>query len=81
MNHAVLAVGYDDNDNWFVKNSWGTSWGDNGFITLAPGNTCGITSYAYRAIWYLYIINNNLLIVIICLIKKIWEKKMQLKHF
>ncbi|CAD8175041.1 unnamed protein product [Paramecium pentaurelia] len=50
VNHAVLAVGFDENDNWFVKNSWGTSWGEKGFITLAPGNTCGITSYAYRAI-------------------------------
>ncbi|CAD8086083.1 unnamed protein product [Paramecium sonneborni] len=50
VNHAVLAVGFDDNDNWFVKNSWGNSWGEKGFITLAPGNTCGITSYAYRAI-------------------------------
>lgn len=50
VNHAVLAVGFDENDNWFIKNSWGTSWGEKGFMTLAPGNTCGITSYAYRAI-------------------------------
>ncbi|CAD8172513.1 unnamed protein product [Paramecium octaurelia] len=50
VNHAVLAVGFDENDNWFIKNSWGTSWGEKGFMTLASGNTCGITSYAYRAI-------------------------------
>ena len=55
VNHAVLAVGYDDSDNWFVKNSWGTTWGDKGFITLAPGNTCGVTGYAYRAIWINFI--------------------------
>jgi C1A family cysteine protease len=29
--HAVLAVGYDDAHQWFiVRNSWGSSWGDNG---------------------------------------------------
>jgi len=33
--HAVLAVGYDDSQNWFiVRNSWGTSWGMKGYFTL-----------------------------------------------
>ncbi len=33
--HVVLAVGYDDSQNWFiVRNSWGTSWGMNGYFTL-----------------------------------------------
>jgi C1A family cysteine protease len=33
--HAVKAVGYDDDKEWFiVKNSWGTSWGDNGYFYL-----------------------------------------------
>ena len=31
--HAMTLVGYDDNKNAFrVRNSWGTSWGDNGSI-------------------------------------------------
>lgn len=33
--HAVLAVGYDDAQNWFVvRNSWGTAWGMKGYFTL-----------------------------------------------
>jgi cathepsin L len=44
LNHAVLAVGYDDSQ-WHIKNSWG-SWGESGYIRLAPGNTCGVTSHA-----------------------------------
>ena len=27
LNHAILLVGYDDDGNWKVKNSWGASWG------------------------------------------------------
>ena len=33
--HAVLAVGYDDSTQRFiVRNSWGASWGMNGYFTL-----------------------------------------------
>jgi C1A family cysteine protease len=33
--HAVLAVGYDDSQGWFiVRNSWGKSWGMNGYFTM-----------------------------------------------
>jgi C1A family cysteine protease len=33
--HAVLAVGYDDQNQWFiVRNSWGDSWGMKGYFTL-----------------------------------------------
>ena len=33
--HAVVAVGYDDEDQWFiVRNSWGTGWGMQGYFTL-----------------------------------------------
>ena len=46
LNHAVLLVGYEDNGNWIVKNSWGTGWGEAGYIKLASGNTCGIAQHA-----------------------------------
>ena len=33
--HAVMAVGYDDANQWFiVRNSWGTGWGIKGYFTL-----------------------------------------------
>ncbi|KAL4430300.1 hypothetical protein ABPG74_019459 [Tetrahymena malaccensis] len=44
INHAVLLVGYDTSGNWLIKNSWGTNWGQKGYITLAPGNTCNVQS-------------------------------------
>jgi C1A family cysteine protease len=33
--HAVLAVGYEDSNQWFiVRNSWGDGWGMQGYFTL-----------------------------------------------
>ena len=46
VNHAVLAVGYgneDGKDYWVVKNSWGAEWGDEGFFKIERGvNMCGV---------------------------------------
>jgi C1A family cysteine protease len=44
INHAVLLVAYDDSQ-WVIKNSWDYSWGEQGYIRLAAGNTCGIYYY------------------------------------
>ncbi|XP_042349079.1 cathepsin O isoform X1 [Plectropomus leopardus] len=45
-NHAVLVVGYNtigDVPYWIVQNSWGTSWGDEGYVYIKiGGNVCGI---------------------------------------
>jgi C1A family cysteine protease len=33
--HAVLAVGYDEDKQWFiVRNSWGKAWGMDGYFTM-----------------------------------------------
>jgi len=45
VDHCVQAVGVDTSSYWKVRNSWGTSWGESGFIRLAYGdNTCDITN-------------------------------------
>ena len=33
INHSVVIVGYTQ-DYWIVKNSWGTFWGENGFMRI-----------------------------------------------
>ncbi len=42
INHGVLIVGWDDSKcggdgAWHVKNSWGTSWGEDGFVWMKYG--------------------------------------------
>jgi len=47
LNHAILAVGSVSSPSayFIVKNSWGTSWGSQGYIHMAKGkNLCGMTN-------------------------------------
>ncbi|XP_054785261.1 senescence-specific cysteine protease SAG39-like [Prosopis cineraria] len=54
LDHGVTAIGYgvsDDTEYWLVKNSWGTEWGEEGYIRMQRNvNTqeglCGIAMQA-----------------------------------
>jgi hypothetical protein len=45
INHGVTLVGWDDSkEAWRIKNSWGTGWGESGFMWIAYG--CNKIGYA-----------------------------------
>ncbi len=53
INHAVVLVGWDDSNGcWIMKNSWGTGWGESGYMRIAYG--CDQIGYgAAYAVWLL----------------------------
>lgn len=58
VNHAVTMVGYgtssDGKPYYLIKNSWGRSWGDNGYFKISRNyangglGVCGILSYSVQ---------------------------------
>jgi len=50
LDHGVLLVGYGtdgSDDYWRIKNSWGASWGDSGYINVVRGkDMCGLADSA-----------------------------------
>jgi len=62
INHAVVVVGYGTDSvsgkkYWLVRNSWGTWWGENGYIRIlrtestGKAGKCGIAQYPYYPVY------------------------------
>ncbi|UCD63809.1 MAG: thrombospondin type 3 repeat-containing protein [Candidatus Zixiibacteriota bacterium] len=53
-NHGVVLVGWDDsqgtNGVWILRNSWGTEWGEDGYMKIEYG--CSMIGYAATYVVY-----------------------------
>ena len=55
IDHAIAAVGYGVENGiqyYIVRNSWGTGWGEDGYVRIQTSNgagVCGINQYVYYA--------------------------------
>jgi len=54
VNHGVVLVGWDDNQGpegvWIMRNSWGSGWGENGYMRMRYG--CSRIGYAASYVVY-----------------------------
>jgi len=55
LDHAVAVVGLgtdsDGIDYYIVRNSWGSSWGDNGYVKLAVEAGVGVCGIQKQALY------------------------------
>ena len=59
IDHGVLAVGFGSTEDYYgeevdyfiVKNSWGTGWGQEGYVFIGTDNVCGILTLPSIPTW------------------------------
>ena len=56
-NHVVTAVGYGTSEDgikyWIMKNSWGTGWGEDGYMRILKdnGSSGGLCGLNQQIVW------------------------------
>ena len=54
LDHATLVVGYGNENGkefWIMKNSWGTGWGESGYMRLAIEQGAGVCGIQMNALY------------------------------
>jgi len=54
VDHAIVAVGYGQENGtkyYIVRNSWGSGWGEDGFVRIATGSSVGVCGINEEVFW------------------------------